>query len=134
EKVGATSHLVVAVSKDAVMAQLVVQPRQSMGHVAFSPGRIDPIDHGSAGVAILASRSDLEHRSAEVEKAQRDGFAMSKGAIIPNVVGVSVAIRTPEGIPESAIGVSLVTDENYDVAITEVIRAARVIEERLWRH
>jgi|SRR5690625_2282916 len=134
DKIGATSHLVVAISETEVMAQLVVQPRQSLGHVAFSPGRVDPINHGSAGIAILSGKTGLEDVSSEVAKARHNGYAVSKGAIIPNVIGISAPIRTPEGIPDSAIGLSLVTEDDFDLAIAEVKKAAQEIEKRLWRY
>lgn len=127
-KTGATSHLVIAISETEAMPQLVVHPQRSPGYVSFSPGRIDPIETGSAGIAILSGRKDLEEPSQTVLQARQNGYAVSHGAIIPNITGVSAPVSVPFGFPETAVGVSLVAGADIPSVAEHVKTAARTLE------
>ena len=130
-KSGATSHLVLAISEVEVMAQLVVHPQRSPGFVAFSPGRVDPIGLGSAGVAILSTRRDTGPPTPEVVKAREQGYSVSHGAIIPGITGVSAPVTVPFGLPETALGVSLVEGADIPKAAQLVRTAAQNLERVL---
>ncbi|GAA4064118.1 IclR family transcriptional regulator [Actinomadura miaoliensis] len=102
---GATAHLVVRESDDRVRMLMIVEPRRARMHVAFRPGQVDPIDRGSAGLAILAARPPVPGEREEVALARRRGFAVSYGEIAASIIGISAVV--PGANPQTSIGLSL---------------------------
>jgi DNA-binding IclR family transcriptional regulator len=127
----ATSYLMVAISVEEAMAEVVVQPKVSHGHVAFSPGQIHPIGRGSGGVAILSGRTASPADDEAVQRAREEGYAVSVGEIVPHVIGVAAPVRTRGTMPEASIGVSLFRPEALDDVAPRVIAAAQQLSERL---
>src|SRR5699024_9035342 len=108
--------------------QFEIQPSPYTDYVSFSPGPIVPIKTGSAGIAILSARKDLEEPSPTVLQARQNGYAVSHGAIIPNITGVSAPVSVPFGFPETAVGVSLVAGADIPSVAKHVKAAARTLE------
>lgn len=131
DTVQATSHLMVLVSEKQVMAELVVEPRHSQGHIAFSAGHTHDLGRGSGGIAILAGRPAKDDDPPEVREARARGIAITEGQVVPSTIGISSPLRTPATMPEASIGVSLVSPEGIERASLEVLNAARRISEDL---
>ncbi|WP_036567250.1 IclR family transcriptional regulator [Nocardia sp. BMG51109] len=103
----ATVHLVVRENDAEVRALMVVEPRRSRMHIAFQAGQIDPIDRGSAGLAILAACPAVPGEREEVTRARRRGYAVSHGELVPSVIGVSAAVPGRASEVIASVGVSL---------------------------
>lgn len=109
----ATAHLVVRESETHVRAMMVIEPRRSKVHIAFRPGQVDPVDRGSAGLAILASLPPVDGERPEVAHARSLGYAISAGEIISATIGISAAVRSRPSGTHAAVGISVfdATDE-----------------------
>ncbi|MFC6880545.1 MULTISPECIES: IclR family transcriptional regulator [Actinomadura] len=121
----ATAHLVVRENDEQVRMLMIVEPRRARMHVAFRPGQIDPIDRGSAGLAMLAALPPEPGERAEVGAARRRGFAVSYGEIAPSVIGVSAVV--PGARTQTSVGLSLFEAPDED----EIGRAVLGAAERL---
>ncbi|MEU6036971.1 helix-turn-helix domain-containing protein [Actinomadura sp. NPDC047616] len=119
---GATAHLVVRESDDRVRMLMIVEPRRARMHVAFRPGQVDPIDRGSAGLAILAARPPVPGEREEVALARRRGFAVSYGEIAASIIGISAVV--PGANPQTSIGLSLFEAPDEDAVGRLVVDTA----------
>ncbi|GAA2398366.1 IclR family transcriptional regulator [Actinomadura vinacea] len=100
-----TAHLVVRDGDDKVRMLMIVPPRRARMHVAFRPGQVDPIDRGSAGLAMLAALPPAPGERDEVALARRRGFAVSYGEIATSIIGISAVV--PGARTQTSIGLSL---------------------------
>lgn len=107
DQLGATVHLVVRENDHEVRALMVVEPRGAKVHVAFRGGQVDPIDRGSAGLAMLAALPEVEGERAEVTRARAVGYAVTQGEVIPSVGGVSAVIPGRRGDALASLGASV---------------------------
>jgi DNA-binding IclR family transcriptional regulator len=101
----ATAHLVVREDEERVRMLMIVEPRQARMHVAFRPGQVDPIDRGSAGLAMLAAAPPVPGEREEITAARTRGYAVSYGEIAASVIGVSAVV--PGARTQTSIGLSL---------------------------
>lgn len=120
----ATAHLVVRENDDQVRMMMIVEPRQARMHVAFQPGQVDPIDRGSAGLAMLAALPPAPDEREEVSLARRRGFAVSYGEIAPSIIGISAAVPHHDSTPQTSIGLSLFEAPDEEAVGRIVIDAA----------
>lgn len=128
ESVQATAHLVLQEDPDHVRALLVVEPRNAAMHIAFQPGQLDGIHHGSAGLAILAARPPTRDERPELATIRRRGYATSFSEIIPGVHGLSAAVPVPRPGPNSpamSIGISVFDLQDEQRIAQAVMAAAR---------
>ncbi|MFF4771428.1 IclR family transcriptional regulator [Microtetraspora fusca] len=118
-----TAHLVVRENETQVRSLMTVEPRRSRVHLAFRPGRLDPIDRGSAGLAMLAALPPQPGERAEVTLARKRGFAVSYGEIVPSVIGISSAV--PGARTLTSIGLSSFDSPDEEKLGGLVVDAAR---------
>lgn len=109
---GATAHLVVRENERQVRMLMIVEPRQARMHVSFRPGQVDPINRGSAGLAMLAALPAVPGERAEVSLARERGFAVSYGEIAHSIIGISAAV--PHRDPAQAVSIGLSVFEAPD--------------------
>ncbi|MFE0020230.1 IclR family transcriptional regulator [Amycolatopsis sp. NPDC059021] len=102
-----TAHLVVRENERQVRMLMIVEPRQARMHVSFRPGQIDPIDRGSAGLAMLAAAPAAPDERDEITRARGRGFAVSYGEIAPSVIGISATVPHRDPAGGISIGLSL---------------------------
>lgn len=131
EDIHAASYLMVPISHDQVIAELVVQPRMSAGYITFSVGSVHDINRGSGGIAILAGRPASADDSQSVIEARTEGVAVSDGQVLPNVIGVAAALKFSAAFAEASIGVSLLSKNNLFEVKEAVKAAAATISERI---
>jgi len=117
----ATAHLVVREGPREVRMLMIVEPRQARMHVSFRPGQVDPIDRGSAGLAMLAAQPPSGGEREEVARARKRGFAVSYGEIAPSVIGISAIVPGRE----VSIGLSLFSAPDEEALGRTVIDAAQ---------
>lgn len=126
----ATAHLVVRESEDRVRMLMIVEPRQARMHVAFRAGQVDPMDRGSAGLAMLAAQRPAPGERDRIGTARERGFAVSYGEIAPSVIGIS-AVVPHNGATQTSIGLSLFEVADEDELGTLVVDGARRLGELL---
>ncbi|MEH6797493.1 MAG: helix-turn-helix domain-containing protein [Rhodococcus sp. (in: high G+C Gram-positive bacteria)] len=127
DQLGATVHLVVRENSTEVRALMVVEPRGAKVHVAFRGGQVDPIDRGSAGLAMLASLPPADGERAEVARARSVGYAVTHGEVIPSVGGVSAVVPGRRGDPMASVGASVFEiDDEQKLGAAVVAAAARL--------
>lgn len=119
----AASYLMVPISADEVIAELVVQPSNSAAFVSFSVGSVHSINRGSGGVAILAGRPYSANEDPAVTQARQDGVAVSAGQVIPNVLGIASPLSLPMSRTEASIGVSVLNKADLD-EVTSLVKAS----------
>ncbi|MEV5301971.1 IclR family transcriptional regulator [Amycolatopsis methanolica] len=117
----ATAHLVVREGADEVRMLMIVEPRQARMHVSFRPGQVDPIDRGSAGLALLSAAPAVEDEREEVSLARKRGFAVSYGEIAPSIIGVSAVVPGRD----VSIGLSLFSAPDEESLGRTVVDAAQ---------
>ncbi|MGW0041379.1 IclR family transcriptional regulator [Rhodococcus sp. NPDC003348] len=119
----ATAHLAVREGVDAVRALMVIEPRNSRAHVGFHPGQIDPINRGSAGLAMLAVLPPRDGERPEVTRARERGFAVTSGEVTHSVTGISAALPNRRPADLVSIGVS-VFDSSDEQKLGEAVMGA----------
>ncbi|MGH8966004.1 MAG: IclR family transcriptional regulator [Actinomycetes bacterium] len=107
DTVGATAYLVVQETDTHVRSHLVVQPQGAAVHVTFRTGQLDPIDRGSAGLAMLAALPPRPGERPEVTQARDRGYSLSFGEVIPSVHGISAAVPGRPAGAMASIGISV---------------------------
>ncbi len=130
ETQGATAHLVVPEGEAEARALMVVEPRGAHAHIAFRAGRVDPMDQGSAGLALLSAMPPREQEREEVTQARSRGYAITHGEVTHAVSGVSAPVMGRQGKPVAAVGVSVLElkdPEAIGVAVAEAARRLAVL-------
>ncbi|AVP70517.1 helix-turn-helix domain-containing protein [Rhodococcus hoagii] len=123
DSVEATAHLAVREGEDSVRALMVIEPRNSRAHVGFNAGQIDPINRGSAGLAMLAALPPQEGERPEVTRARERGFAVTSGEVTHSVTGISATLPNRRPADLVSIGVS-VFDSSEEQKLGEAVMAA----------
>lgn len=125
EAQGATAHLVVPEGESEARALMVVEPRGAKAHIAFRTGRVDPVNQGSAGLALLAAMPPRPGERAEVTLARERGYAVSHAEVTQAVTGISAAVVNARAVPVASIGVSVLELDDpapFGLAVTEAAR------------
>jgi DNA-binding IclR family transcriptional regulator len=120
EDLAATATLSVAAEESAV-ALVVVEPRNAALHVAYRPGLRHPLTRGASGKAILAGRPPETDEPADVAKARRRGYVVTRGELQPGAVGIAAPVVV-DGWAEASVGAVSFTD--FDRAAAERVLAA----------
>jgi DNA-binding IclR family transcriptional regulator len=119
EQVGATAHLTVADSGEAV-ALAVVEPSWTQFHVAYRTGSRHPLDRGAAGRAIVAGRR------ATPEPA----WTESSGELQAGAYGIAAPVLEVPGL-EASVGVVALAPLDPTVAGPAVVAAATAVARAL---
>jgi DNA-binding IclR family transcriptional regulator len=154
-KTGDTAFLAIRSGTEAVCID-----RQAGGYPvkAFTVevGTRRPLGVGATGVALLAAlapdeadavldavkgslarfpNAELQQIREAVERARRDGYALSDGLMLKGVCGVAVVIRDGAGRPIAGIGTAAITDRMPPARIPEIVRILRFhanhVEQRI---
>ncbi|MEV4124368.1 helix-turn-helix domain-containing protein [Nocardia sp. NPDC049707] len=133
DAVEATAHLAVREGEDAVRAMMVIEPRNSRAHVGFHPGQVDPINRGSAGLAMLAALPPREGERPEVTHARERGFAVTTGEVTHSITGISAAVPNRRPADLVSIGVSVFDSSDEQKLGAAVMDAARRLGALLLR-
>lgn len=127
----ATAHLVVRENEEQVRMLMIVEPHQARMHVSFRPGQMDPIDRGSAGLAMLAALPPVKGEREEVTRARERGFAVSYGEIAHGIVGISAIVPRSRAELPISIGLSLFEAPDEDKLGNAVVEAATRLAAQL---
>jgi DNA-binding IclR family transcriptional regulator len=119
EQVGATAHLTVADSGEAV-ALAVVEPSWTQFHVAYRTGSRHPLDRGAAGRAIVTGR----------QAAPEPGWIESSGELQAGAYGIAAPVLEVPGL-EASVGVVALAPLDQAVAGPAVVAAATAVARAL---
>ncbi|WP_024795411.1 IclR family transcriptional regulator [Tomitella biformata] len=126
-----TTHLVVREGAAEVRALIVTPPRSARPHISFRPGQVDPINRGSAGLAMLAALPAQDGERAEVARARQRGFAVTVGEVTPSITGISAVVPHRRAESLISIGVSVFDSSNEEELGEAVIAAAQQLADLL---
>jgi DNA-binding IclR family transcriptional regulator len=121
EQVGATAHLTVADSGEAV-ALAVVEPSWTQFHVAYRTGSRHPLDRGAAGRAIISGRGGIPTAGNE--------WIESTGELQPGAYGIAAPLHGVPGL-EASVGVVALAPLDPTVAGPAVVAAAAAVATAL---
>lgn len=124
--VGKTAFLVVRSGDEAVTVS-VVEPRQSVGHVAYRPGVRHAVDRGAPGLALLAGSPPVEGERSEVTLARSRGWVATRAEVLDGMSAVASPVVDRRGACHGAVAVVFVTDDDLEHLGTVVHRTARAI-------
>jgi len=127
EQVGATAHLTVADSGEAV-ALAVVEPSWTQFHVAYRAGSRHPLDLGAAGRAILAGRT--EPAAPDDSPQGTVEWIESAGELQPGAYGIAAPVLGVPGL-EASVGVVALAALDPELAGPIVVTAARAVAQAL---
>jgi DNA-binding IclR family transcriptional regulator len=131
DRVGATAALTIRDQHEAVVA-LVVVPRDSQMHLVYRPGMRHPLTQGCPGHVLLAATAPQPGEPASVTRARAQGYAVSRGELLPGATGVAAAIAAPGHEPEASISAVWIEGHDPDAVAADVIAAASRIAAGLW--
>jgi DNA-binding IclR family transcriptional regulator len=122
ERTNSTSLLSVA-DGDQALILLTEEPPHSLFHLALRQGARHPLSVGADGVAILAGRPPAPEDTKDVQRARRDGYALTVGALQAGAIGVAAPVRTSDWATAS-IGVVQLGAQVSDPSIPAVVLSA----------
>jgi DNA-binding IclR family transcriptional regulator len=125
EDVGATATLTVADGEEAV-ALAVVEPRNTLIHVAYRPGLRHALSVGAPGRAILLARPATNGDPPALAADRKRGYSVSRGEIQSGAAGLAAPIPGAD----ASIGVVSFGEPDERNA-TRVLDAAALIAETL---
>ena len=125
DRAGATAFLAVAEGDEAT-AVAVVEPRDTLIHVAYRVGSRHRLDQGASGLAILAARLPHPEERSEVAEARRRGYAITSGELQSGAAGIAAPVPIEAALEVSLGVVALGKLDEAQVAPLVVDAAARV--------
>lgn len=121
----ATAFLVSKVSESTVQSLIVVEPLIGNAHISYRAGKINPIEQGASGKAILAAGPPLEDEPEEVTVARERGYALSVGEVVPSAWGIAVAVQGAAGDATAAIGITALNSSRFQELAPHIQQAAQ---------
>ncbi|MDS1270968.1 IclR family transcriptional regulator [Lipingzhangella sp. LS1_29] len=85
---------IVVPAQDEAVTLLTVEPRHSMGHVAYAPGMRHPINRGAPGMAMLSALPPTAEERPEVSTARERGWAYSHSEVLAGMSAVAAPVAT----------------------------------------
>ncbi|KGF70880.1 transcriptional regulator [Hoeflea sp. BAL378] len=120
----ATAFLCVAQGDECVAIE-VAEPELPMLKVSYRVGTRHPVASGAAGLAIAMQRPPMGGEPAELERARRDGYAVTRGQLQEGAIGVAAPLARPGRSgsgPEACIGVVAMHALDTEKAAAAVVR------------
>ena len=130
DSLGATASLLVPENDEAV-ALLVMSPRGTRYHIAFSTGSRHPLDRGAAGRALTAALPPRAGEDAGVAEVRERGYAITHGEVEAGAWGLAAPLRLPEQRLVACVNVITYREDLVRGSTDQVLRCARMIERRL---
>jgi DNA-binding IclR family transcriptional regulator len=132
DQLTATAALTIRDGDEAVVA-MVVPPREPSLHLTYRPGMRHPLTRGAPGHVLLAAMPATPGEPPAATKARHQGYAVSKGQLLPGAIGVAAAIAVPGNEPDVAISAVWVEGLDPDAVAADVVSAAAQIADELRR-
>jgi DNA-binding IclR family transcriptional regulator len=132
DQLTATAALTIRDGDEAVVA-MVVAPREPRLHLTYRPGMRHPLTRGAPGHVLLAAMPATPGEPPAAIKARDQGYAVSKGQLLPGAIGVAAAIAVPGNEPDAAISAVWIEGLDPDAVAADVVSAAAQIADELRR-
>lgn len=132
DELRATAALTIRDGDEAVVA-LVVPPREPRMHIAYRVGMRHPLTQGSPGLVLLAALPPAPSEPENISLVREQGYAVSRGELLPGATGVAAAIESPGHEPEASVSAVWIEGIELDEAAGAVMAAAREISSALRR-
>lgn len=127
----ATAHIGIADGEEWVTLH-TAEPPDTGTHLSYRIGSRHPLDRGAAGIAILSARPPSPGDDAVVAQARAQGYAVSRGQIIPGAVGIAAPLVVDGATLDASVGVVAVSEVDLAQCATLVTAAASEIARELW--
>lgn len=124
DKSGATASLLVA-EGDEQVAVAVIPPAGIAYHLSFREGSRYPVDRGSGGMALQASRPPHDGERDLVTETRKKGWVITHGEAEPDVYGLAVPVTRSAPHPATCINLVSHRADLLEKARKDVIGAAR---------
>ena len=128
EQVGCTVSLFVA-EGDSAVSIATAEPTTATHHIRFRSGMRTPINRGAAGYALLAEGPPQPGEPLAVERARRDGYAISHGEVEAEAHAVAAGFSVPN--VRACLNVMTYVEERATSAVAEVRNCADTIRDQL---
>ncbi len=133
ENCRATAFITALDGENEAVVVSVIEPRESMVHVAYRVGRRHPADRGASGVALLAGRPPRANERPAIAQARIRGYAVTSSELQPGAWGLAAPIKPDGQIAESSVGVVAIGELDEAQTAPYVLAAAASIGN-LMRH
>ena len=130
DALGATAALLVP-ERDEAVALLVVSPRGTRYHIAFSTGSRHPLDRGAAGHALMAALPPKAGEHADLAQVRERGYAITHGEVEPGAWGLAVPLQLSKQGVVACVNVITYREDLVRGSVDQALRCARMIESRL---
>src|SRR4051795_6488337 len=130
DELRATAALTIRDGDEAVVA-LVVPPREPSMHIAYRVGMRHPLSQGSPGHVLLAALPPAPSEPENIARVREEGYAVSRGELLPGATGVAAAIESPGHEPEASVSAVWIEGIEADEAAVAVSAAASEISASL---
>lgn len=90
-------------SDDEAVTLVSVEPRQSVGHIAYAPGTRHSLRVGAPGIATLSARPPHPDERPEVTEARQRGWAHSYAEVLPGMSSIAAPVITGQGVGAIAV-------------------------------
>jgi DNA-binding IclR family transcriptional regulator len=91
EDSGGTAFLCIAQGDECVAIE-VAEPEKPLLKVSYRVGSRHPVTRGAAGLAIAMQRPPRRDDSEDLQRARRDGFALTRGQLQEGAIGVAAPL------------------------------------------
>lgn len=126
----ATACLVVA-ENDCAVAIAVIEPPGSGPRFSYRIGNRDPLEHGAAGIALLAASAPQDDEPERVATTRTAGYIITHEEVVPSSYGVAAPILAPHDQQPAAVNIITHRKDIADRAIPLVITATERITRTL---
>lgn len=127
----ATAHVGVA-DGDEWVTLLTAEPPDAGAHLSYRIGSRHTLQLGAAGIAILAGRPSSSEDDPVVVQARAQGYAISRGQIIPGAVGIAAPLVVDDATLDASVGVVALGEVEVERCAKSVMAAASEIGRVLW--
>lgn len=128
-----TAFLVIR-DHDQAVTVAVVEPRSTVAHVTYRPGKRHPVTRGAPGIALLAganpSLADDAPERPEVAECRARGWGYSESEVLPGMKSVASPVFDDDGSCRAAIAVVFVGLHDLDALGAHVVAAAAEVTAR----
>ena len=130
DRSGATASLLVA-EGDEQVAVAVIPPADIAYHLSFREGSRYPLDRGSGGMALQATKPAHDGERELVAETRKRGWVMTHGEAEPDVYGLAVPVHRSAPHPATCINLVSHRAELLEASRQDVVDAARELADIL---
>jgi DNA-binding IclR family transcriptional regulator len=128
--VGLTAFFVVRDGGEAVTL-VSVEVESARSRVVYAPGERHPLTLGAPGLAILSADPPRPAERPEIAQARLDGYASTRGEVIPGVATLAAPVRTSSGRAIASVAIVYRVERLGPSHLRAVCDTARILTGRV---